>query len=122
MIELTEFLLARTAEAEARIRHGRKTTPCIVGNTAKGRPPVWRWPYSDTELAACEATRRIVAQTVVAWERNVFDNPMPEGSEWLLGRRQGLLEACHELALPYADHPDYRQEWRPSAPHPSEAS
>jgi hypothetical protein len=29
------------------------------------------------------------------------------------GRDDRLHRACRLLALPYADHPDYREEWRP---------
>ncbi|GAA2946142.1 MULTISPECIES: DUF6221 family protein [Streptomyces] len=39
---------------------------------------------------------------------------MPEARRMTaLHRRDVLHEVLHLLALPYADHPDYRQEWRP---------
>jgi len=81
---LTEFLLARIAEDEA-------STP--------GR---WddHW-YDDPSRYAreAEAKRRIVE----AWRRD-----LDEGVE-----QPEQLFATRCLALPYADHPDYREEWRP---------
>lgn len=53
-----------------------------------------RWDPSRV-LAECEAKRRIVSM----------------GSEWLDEDSGG--ELLKLLALPYAYHPDYQQEWRP---------
>lgn len=94
-LTLTEFLLARIAEDEVTAR-----TALVVD----GRQ-VWQvqdWIELDNEvlahtdrhdphrvLAECEAKRRIV-------------NIVPD--------LQGVLGA---LALPYANHPDFREEWRP---------
>lgn len=64
-------------------------------------------------LADVESKRRIVVAAEKAWSRSIHDDPMPEGGEWLLGHRQGLLEALRLLALPYDTHPDYREDWRP---------
>lgn len=50
-------------------------------------------------LAECEAKRRIVERC------SAVDYAMP--STYLAHGILGLL------ALPYADHPDYREEWRP---------
>ena len=46
-------------------------------------------------LAECEAKRRIVGHFVNEWE------PDP------------INDVLRFLTLPYADHPDYRGEWRP---------
>ncbi|MPY55615.1 DUF6221 family protein [Streptomyces acidicola] len=35
------------------------------------------------------------------------------GSEFMEGRAQSARHVLRLLALPYADHPDYREEWRP---------
>lgn len=106
MTTLTEFLLARIAEDEEaagrlpadghRVADGRVLS---VAGTGAGWPDRWN---PVRVLAECEAKRRIVALH-------------PE-----------MLEACQgcdaesypcrtllALALPYADHPDYREEWRP---------
>lgn len=54
------------------------------------------WPYRlpSSARAECEAKRRIVGSCVE-------ESPM-EGAHIL-----------RLLALPYADHPDYREEWKP---------
>jgi len=81
---LAEFLLARIAEDEARV------------------------------VAECEAKRRILK--LHHPPGFVFD---ADGMEW------NDYDICHEdhedmpcelvriLALPYADHPDYEEGWRP---------
>jgi hypothetical protein len=48
-------------------------------------------------LAECEAKRRIVDS---------------EGSPYVEGHVPAT-RTLRFLALPYADHPDYRQEWKP---------
>ena len=48
-------------------------------------------------LAECKAKRRIVLGSP---PMHLHDGP---SESWVL----------RELALPYADHPDYREEWRP---------
>jgi hypothetical protein len=114
---LTEFLLARIAEDEAL---ATPAWPEDVGNA-----PLWDKPLrivpddlgnSRTEfhlaihtarvLAECEAKRRIVEEC----ERHIPTEPggcdygdlSPDLAERVLSL----------LALPYADHPDYREEWR----------
>jgi hypothetical protein len=91
---LAEFLLARIAEDEAQGGCGGPDRACAQ--------------LADRVLAECEAKQRIV-------ERHAPDS-IGDGSS---------LHVCHDsladdtdcvelraLALPYADHPDYRQEWR----------
>lgn len=51
-------------------------------------------------LAECEAKRRIIY-----WLSDPYS--AVEGA-WVLEAK-----ILPELALPYADHPDYRDEWRP---------
>ena len=90
---LTEFLLARIAEDEK-----------------------WRWHIdycralddgacdcqaTERVLAECEAKRRIVALHREAW-RAGYENAAAY-----------LQDALVAHAATYADHPDYRQEWKP---------
>jgi hypothetical protein len=84
---LTDFLLARIAEDEA-------------ARVIPDGDPGWPFTRSAEEIAEserwkaeCEAKRRIV-------EREMADVDEPD---WVLLRL---------LAIPYADHPDYREEWR----------
>ena len=92
MRELIKFLLARIAEDKA-----------VASNVAVLRyDPVRHLPAHQAitarVLADCESKRRIVEQvSKVEWGGYAV--------------RDFILE---QLALPYAAHPDYRQEWRPS--------
>ena len=83
---LTDFLLARIAEdAEWALREPR----CECSVHEPGCAP--------RILDECEAKRRIVDK--------VYDVRGVAGIH--------LDEVLRLLALPYADHPDYRDEWRP---------
>ena len=112
---LTDFLLARIAEDEAAAH-------------ALGDEPGREWWHVTNEwlpplnsdaarfaarlhptrvLAECEAKRRVVG--LHSGDEDPSDCP-----PW--GRSPSGLEPCstlRALALPYADHPDYREEWRP---------
>lgn len=117
-MELTDFINQRLDEDEALARD-------VEQRVASGR-----W-YEDAEgssasayfdrdysqggytitaaraLAEVEAKRRIVAE----WVREEGAN---FGDEFLNGVCTGLERAVRLLALPYATHPDYREEeWRP---------
>ncbi|MEV6790890.1 DUF6221 family protein [Streptomyces sp. NPDC051320] len=59
-------------------------------------------------LAEIEAKRRIVDAYA-----EVADNDIDEPYEYAYGWANGLGAAVRLLALPYADHPEYREEWRP---------
>jgi hypothetical protein len=86
---LPGFLLARIAEDEARAR-----ALDAAYEADEVRPPgrlvnLFALVVPARVLAECEAKRRIVEQV--------------NGMEYVL----------RLLALPYADHEDYRPEWRP---------
>jgi hypothetical protein len=92
MTDLTDFLLARIAEDEAVALRARDN----AGSFGVGGHMVAWTP--GRVLAECEAKRRIIERvSEVKWT----------GSYAV---RDVVLEI---LALPYADHPDYRPEWRP---------
>jgi hypothetical protein len=82
---LTEFLLARIAEDE--------TVPWHMDWCKEVGDDTWPCNCKGTArvLAECEAKRRIIG------ERNDDDPP------WVVMRH---------LAAVYADHPDYRDEWK----------
>lgn len=91
---LTEFLRLRIAEDMADAMTG------------------WRWktlPAGEYErlqarvLAECGAKRRIVE---MAWHHLGDD-------DYAWGMEEAKRQILAVLALPYADHPDYREEWRP---------
>ena len=88
---LADFLLARIAESE---EYWRARRPREIDRQS-----------IDQVLTDCEAKRRIVDEC-----RNllIVDKVYPgeaggEAASVILGH----------LALPYADHPSYRDEWRP---------
>jgi hypothetical protein len=67
-------------------------------------------------LAECEAKRRIVDQYRDAkhWNAAEWDNGYDDdGREYSDAIAETWETATRLLALPYADHPDYREEWRP---------
>jgi len=101
-MSLTEFLKARFDEDEAVARRRIEAGHCV-------------WPILGTgearALAECEAKRRIVrrahAASDAASERGLDDRA------WAIRRASAdsWRLALSDLALPYADHPDYQQEW-----------
>jgi hypothetical protein len=74
-------------------------------------------PFCDPArvLADIDARRRVVdmfEQYEHATTR-IGDTATPGLPSWLDGGQAALDRALRLLALPYADHPDYRAEWRP---------
>jgi len=117
-MDLSEFLLARIAEDEA----GENTYATAIGASTDHDQRRW-W-------AECEAKRRIIdlAQQarsqgdVVVTVYGGSSSAPPFGAVGgsgggggggSPGRRTALEQVLRLLALPYADHPDYSEEWRP---------
>lgn len=101
MSDLTDFLTARLDEDEA---DARAWSDIIYSLDLEDRPHAGHRLNPARVLAECEAKRRIVSRCDLV----------------LRGRPEGMFNAGQEvdandnlraLALPYADHPDYRQEW-----------
>ena len=112
---LAEFLLARIAEDEAAVR----ATGYFTGKGEEWWGEDWyaacgreitahlvRWEPPRV-LAECEAQRRLV-ESATYWQ-GLGGAPDSHGD----GRATGFMNALRLLALPHADHPDYRDEWRP---------
>ena len=104
-MDLTEFLMARIAEDEATAREAPDKGPAANDDKAYLAWDVDREPTGEIALARsrflaeCEAKRRIV-DLANYWRDDAND--------------QGQLDRALEfLALPYAAHPDYREDWRP---------
>jgi hypothetical protein len=98
---LVEFLLARIDEDYERATSGW------------GRVEPGRWMRLDegqsiltpaAVLADCEAKRRIV---------NAWRSGFPDEDRYSTGWHDFHVHALCLLALPYADHPDYDEAWRP---------
>jgi hypothetical protein len=84
--------------------------------SASDADQITRWNPARV-LAECEAKRQIVElyQRYEASIRQEFaiaklDDPI---SDTLYAARDALTEALRLLALPFADRPGYREEWRP---------
>ncbi len=137
MTALTDFLLARIAEDEevARVatrgsrwtglagwmdrEHGKSNGlpegPCVLSGAAEVVSE-WHVGSKDAEhiarhdparvLAECEAKRRIVEAWRATWSKAAFS----PSQRLATGAMADVLEL---LALPYADHPDYDEAWRP---------
>lgn len=72
------------------------------------------WHNPQQVLLECAAQRRIV--DVYVRTAHAMDRVTREEETVYVGARVAAEEAAlvaKLLALPYADHPDYREEWRP---------
>lgn len=125
MSDLAEFLLARIAEDEAVAQKAIEEIGKInwvpgAEQLPTDNEPLWVNPdgmfvvvcaYPARVFAECEAKRRIVHHAVEALARSERtdvwggwpDTKARADGEWLLAL----------LAVPYAAHPDYREEWKP---------
>lgn len=121
MSGLAEFLLARIAEDEAWLRGDGGWYLDDCQECAFGQQP--QSPYSLTRLLAkCEADRRIVeayreARQAAEHIRDTFagnSSPVARIERSSYGAAEtAWWSAMAALALPYADRPGYREEWRP---------
>jgi hypothetical protein len=120
--EIVEFLLARIAEDEAVAREvvgtdgpdtirGRLAAAVaspdlvIAGGIAASDENVTVYINPMRVLADVAAKRRIV---------NAWRSGFPAEDRYATGWHDFHVHALCLLALPYADHPDYREEeWRP---------
>jgi Family of unknown function (DUF6221) len=107
---LTNFLLSRIAEDEAVARAAEVSEGNVVEIFDSGPGTVgdhYGQHGPSRVLADCDAKRRIVEHV----QGVGGDAGDPAGVE-----PESLPMATHVLrllALPFADHPDYREEWRP---------
>lgn len=129
-MDLAEFLLARIAEDELTRDEIHRTAPfeCDVVFNARV-DPTFGWTCTcgvpARVLAECEAKRRIVEHCRPTYavlyresERllaHAFDQDQMQtvASSDLMWPHDGAEPTLRTLATVYADHPDYREEWRP---------
>lgn len=97
---LTEFLLLRIAEDEAEPWH-MNDCRLLTGDT-------WGCDCAGSArvLAECEAKRAIVER----FTHGPHGGPMEPGWCWMCDAGEATWR---DLALPYADHPDYDEAWKP---------
>ena len=132
-MEIAEFLLARVAEDEQVARTvrvqkswdydggwtiGEPYDEVCESNDAESLEHIARWDPARV-LAECEAKRRIVAEHpgTVQCETCLDHEDSEEGPEGdaynYVVMKGAPCPTLRLLALPYADHADYREEWRP---------
>ncbi|MGZ4574770.1 MAG: DUF6221 family protein [Mycobacteriaceae bacterium] len=99
---ITEFLLARIAEQKAMVRDPRYIWS--LDHPEIGAP--------EKVLAECEAKRQIVEGHAENDDPcAIKDGDWPDA--W--GDEPWPCRTIRNLASIYAGHPDYREEWRPTA-------
>jgi hypothetical protein len=117
MTDLIVFLRARLDEDEAKVAAMQreqvrvKTAPIFQGMWLGWLDGVDIFVSPKRWQAEVDAKRRLLA--VHTFERKPGAHDCP--GEWA-GYSDDPDEPCPTLrllALPYADHPDYREEWRP---------
>jgi hypothetical protein len=104
-LTLTDFVLTRIAEEEAlagavsrRQRRGWPSTAnAAAGAVGHDVGLFILFNNPGRREAQCEALRRIVSQRTCCITPNADQDHCP---------------TLRALALPYADHPDFREEWR----------
>jgi hypothetical protein len=124
-MNLDEFLLARIAEDKRVAMDAGGTggqadwTPELVGHGPGGPGAAEHVARHDPArvLAECSAKRRIVLACRDARPETAFVGTHPPGMAdfpaTAHGQHQLAALTLALLALPYADHPHYRAEWRP---------
>jgi hypothetical protein len=120
-LTLADFLLARIAEDEEAAKEEnslflRNHGPGALLRELDGYGLHWMTSSVTTAahvLAESEAKRRLIAFA----EGTVASMDLQIQGEWgsgpILPEHDEALRMLRILALPYADHPDYREEWRP---------
>ena len=119
---LVEFLLDRIAEDErgAEVLRQRDEASGITSEWLGFLPG--RGSFAARVLAECEAKRAVIElHTPVApepchcgvpWSRHEGPRPRTLCGECVASDGR-YCNTMYLLALPYADHPDYREEWKP---------
>lgn len=118
MTNLAGFLRDRLEEDEQTARDAlgcegatNSYTEISTTETQREQAHTDRWTPTRV-LAEIDAKRRIIA-IYASW--SILAEP---GAGFQIEKDAGVTllamrEALRALALPYADHPDYREEWRP---------
>ena len=131
---LTDFLLARIAEDEAAAHRfdadlarefGTPAESLLSSELTLAGSGYMDYPVltvdSTRVLAECEAKRRIVEKLERRWDEadaaaedpNLSVRERGSMNRMYSSQATGLASAVRALAEVYADHPDYREEWRP---------
>ena len=111
--DLASFLFARIADDEKAAREALEPDlfgedPSFYSSFGAHRDDWGMWTFNvpvARVLAECEAKRRVVE----LHPEGDHDCPGQDWTRW----PPGPCLTLRALALPHADHPDFREEWRP---------
>lgn len=104
---LTDFLMARIADDEVWWRANREQADWCQECAVLAQPEPGLMPSTNQMLAECEAKRQIISV-----HRGSHECPSDD-SDCGWWAPADVCPTLRLLALPYASHPDYREEWRP---------
>jgi len=120
-LTLADFLLARIAEEKAAARAAWPETWQVEGNNVVTAETGLRAGYEGLRMGVAH-----LAMTVGKYQTEVRNathiarwDPARVLAECEVGEADNYQQASHMrdvlrlLALPYADHEDYREEWKP---------
>lgn len=118
MSGLVEFLRARLDEDEA----AAKAADPLLGHLVAQVEYIDADVMTDGKHLDSHLPARVLAE--VEAKRRILDDVLPTmradelriAGEWGVGSepvREASDDLLSLLALPYADHPDYREEWKP---------
>jgi hypothetical protein len=109
-VTIVEFLLARIAEDEEAARGSKADN---ARNPHMKIPASWITGVADRVLAECEAKRRIVELSATWMDQG--ERATGHDHATVMLKTQGITAetVLRTLVLPYADHPDFDEEWRP---------
>jgi hypothetical protein len=114
-VELSEFLTARIEEDQVKrvtMREWHAETCEHLPQPEDGYTFPCDCGVPERMAVECEAKRRIVEAH--RWEEfDDGDGSVPYYTDCDDCRQSPPCRTLRLLALPYADHPDYREEWRP---------
>lgn len=108
MDDLIAFLREQLDARERRIAELR-----ALSAEDLGLDEPWKPKGHDAALADVAAKREIVSLVAFLLETRQIQENAGKLSDYSLGRAQAGGAVLRRLALPYAHHPDYREEWKP---------
>ena len=110
MSELTEVLLARIAEDEAVAQNFIAEGPWQEWAAEDFKGPHRDDEYAGLNIGAGRVVRECQAKRRIVWR---FQNGASDSRQWNKDALALLGTSLRDLASVYADHPDYREEWKP---------
>lgn len=112
-VDLTEFLTARLTDKEGRARELEAAYARDEVRVGASVVNAGALVIPARMLAECAAKRRIVELHVrSAKDGHICPSSRGDGTLWSF-LDDPACDTLRLLALPYADHSDYREEWRP---------